>query len=640
MNATIVQTVTFGRDGNAKVFQMSGWSQPETEFTWSIGTECELALPALDAPAGFSIELTCVIFQPLTLEVRVNETAVASCVIEASGTFVWQAPPTQGPVPIRLTFHHPNAQRPCDLLDSTDSRALGLRCHRLRLVRWDKSGTPPAAGEPSDHELAMAFRSLGDGCEFGLVQRALGAEPLGLLRWSEAPLAQVTRGIETGWDTLGDHLAVAVEGGEWMTRDHGYGLRRHAFIAPDGVGREALLIKEQKKTAFLRRLLIEEVANADRIFVVSSPDGPASVEQVVALHIALNRDAPNWLLWVTADGEPGSVETIAPRLMRGHISRFLRQGVHNDYVLADWTVIMRTAWRFARGDISAGHPMARVPDAIADATPEAAPPRERAEEAEIPLGPWENESDIGEQTLPTLASLERIYRDEPLVHQRIYDACDTAMARDTGLRGHREYVEQNKLGFGDRAFHWLWKLIVDAMPSQFKFLEIGVYKGQVTSLLGMLALAAGKTVENLGVTPLGAFGDKFSNYEDVDYLAAIRSIEVWCGIPEENRARIVRGFSDDDEVKRECRAFAPFDLVYIDGCHDYDVVVNDINTYGDMLKSGGLLVMDDASTELRLPRGIWPGHADVGRAVREVLEPMHIFARVGSVGHLRVWRKQ
>jgi len=394
MNTTVVQTITFGGDGNARNFQVSGWSDPETGYTWSTGPECALMLPAIDAPAGFLVELECAIFRPVTLDVRVNDATVASRVIDAPGTFVWQAPATRDPVPIRLTFRHPDAQRPCDVTASWDTRPLGLLWQRLRLLRLD----PAADAEP---------------------------------------------------------------------------------------------------------------------------------------------DQPN------------------PK---------------------------RTAF-------------------------------------------------------PTLESLERHYQDEPSVHRLIYDACETAMSEDARLLAHREYVEHNRLGFGDRAFHWLWKLLVDAMPSHFKFLEIGVYKGQVTSLLGMLASLTGKTVENLGVTPLGTFGDKFSHYEDVDYLAEIRSIEAWCGLPEGKRARIIPGFSNDDRVKRECRAVAPFDLVYIDGCHDYHVVANDIIAYGEMLKPRGLLVMDDASTELRLPAGIWPGHADVGRAVREILEPMQNFARVASVGHLRVWRK-
>jgi len=41
----------------------------------------------------------------------------------------------------------------------------------------------------SAHDLALHFDSLGPDCKLGLVQRACGAEPLGLTRFSSIPLA-------------------------------------------------------------------------------------------------------------------------------------------------------------------------------------------------------------------------------------------------------------------------------------------------------------------------------------------------------------------------------------------------------------------------------------------------------------------
>ena len=96
--------------------------------------------------------------------------------------------------------------------------------------------------------------------------------------------------------------------------------------------------------------MIEDVAHGDRIFVVKS-EQTAQYEQVLALHLALNRIAPNWLLWVVADGgSAGTVELLAPRLMRGHISRFTRPGFDNDYVLPEWRALLSHAWIIAKGD--------------------------------------------------------------------------------------------------------------------------------------------------------------------------------------------------------------------------------------------------------------------------------------------------
>ena len=48
------------------------------------------------------------------------------------------------------------------------------------------------------------------------------------------------------------------------------------------------------------------------------------------------------------------------------------------------------------------------------------------------------------------------------------------------LEAHMKYVSQKRLGFVAPACHWMWKLLVDEMPSTFHFLEIGVFKGSGT----------------------------------------------------------------------------------------------------------------------------------------------------------------
>lgn len=227
----------------------------------------------------------------------------------------------------------------------------------------------------------------------------------------------------------------------------------------------------------------------------------------------------------------------------------------------------------------------------------------------------------------------------PTIHRQIYDSFAESVTGCPELLSHRQYVEKHNLGYGDRAFHWLWNLLVNAMPPHFRFLELGVYKGQVLSLIALLASWSGKTVDVVGVTPLCPAGDKYGEYEEADYRAAIRDMQNWCGLPEINHATLIEGFSTEDRVKDACRRLAPFDMIYVDGCHAYQVVVNDIVAYSEMLIAGGLLIMDDAATELKLPNDIWPGHPDVSRAVRELLLPDPRFAIVASVGHLRVWRK-
>ena len=60
------------------------------------------------------------------------------------------------------------------------------------MAQRDTPGAQTGIGEGAAATLARrlhAFRSLGDNCEFGFVQRYGGVEPSGLLRFSYTPLA-------------------------------------------------------------------------------------------------------------------------------------------------------------------------------------------------------------------------------------------------------------------------------------------------------------------------------------------------------------------------------------------------------------------------------------------------------------------
>ena len=79
----------------------------------------------------------------------------------------------------------------------------------------------------SDRDLVINFESIGDNCEFGLVQRMAGAEPLGLLRFSSAPILLLCRALRTRFDGLADPAAVQVwpAKGEYLVR-----LARYEFV--------------------------------------------------------------------------------------------------------------------------------------------------------------------------------------------------------------------------------------------------------------------------------------------------------------------------------------------------------------------------------------------------------------------------
>jgi hypothetical protein len=193
-------------------------------------------------------------------------------------------------------------------------------------------------------------------------------------------------------------------------------------------------------------------------------------------------------------------------------------------------------------------------------------------------------------------------------------------------------------GFGELPFCWLWNLLVKEMPPDFKFLEIGVYKGRVLASVEALSSKYGKSAKMYGITPLSNAGDKYSIYKETDYVAAIKkNFKTFNSSME--KTTIYKGLSNNSNIIEKAAASGLYDIIYIDGCHDYEVVCEDIANYLPLVRSGGYLVMDDASLYLEKPYGRFLGHPDVSKAARDKLDTNPAVEHLFAVGHNRVWRK-
>ena len=197
----------------------------------------------------------------------------------------------------------------------------------------------------------------------------------------------------------------------------------------------------------------------------------------------------------------------------------------------------------------------------------------------------------------------------------------------------------NTVGFGELSFFWSWFLLVNDMPNNFKFLEIGVYKGKVLSLIQLLSNQLNKQVKIFGVTPLNISSDKYSSYDNVDYLQEIKKTYSISNLSFDNTT-IIEGYSQDDVTISKVEEHKLYDIIFIDGCHDYEIVCLDIQNYSKMLKNGGYLVMDDCSSLLEGAYGEFLGHYDVGKAAKDMIECDNNFVHLYSVGHNRIWQKK
>jgi len=235
------------------------------------------------------------------------------------------------------------------------------------------------------------------------------------------------------------------------------------------------------------------------------------------------------------------------------------------------------------------------------------------------------------------------WKDDPGLNDSIYESFEKKVWETPHLVDHLNVIQSNKMGlmgFGEIPFRYLWLLLVNELPQNFKFLEIGIYKGSILALVNLCAKNLEKGCRIYGISPLDGHGDRYDTYDAADYMACIIYIHEILGLGMSN-TKILKGLPTDSSIKDSILREGKFDMVYIDGSHNYEDVVSDIELSTELLSSGGFLVMDDASLNLHLgSRARFHGHADVARAVKDRLDSNQSYDHLFACGHNRVWRKK
>ena len=214
--------------------------------------------------------------------------------------------------------------------------------------------------DPADAALMMGFESLGENCEFGIVQRQFGAEPLGLFRFVGVSAAQVAAALDDDLRGIGDpeftYLHAAANG-ELLVRDRRYFMTAHTFQQADTIDVDRLLAGQCRRLRFLARKFRDDLGEMVKVFVFRATL-PLADAQVVALHRALRRHGPAVLLCVRtvfgAEGEPaaGSVLMLREGLLVGHVGRLgqLADGTANSDFDA-WLALCREVARRVAGGL-------------------------------------------------------------------------------------------------------------------------------------------------------------------------------------------------------------------------------------------------------------------------------------------------
>ena len=190
--------------------------------------------------------------------------------------------------------------------------------------------------EPHPRDIFARFHSLGDNCEFGLVQRWALSEPIDLLRFAsfhaaaEDRLRLTTEALAAGFENLGAPESVACELGDgpaprqYAVWERRWNLLYHPERTEADITPDALHAQQVRILPFRRRMLLENLEEAERIFVWKS-NVTVSETAIRALLACLRRYGPNRLLWVrpaAGDKTPGHAEDAGDGLVCGYVSAF------------------------------------------------------------------------------------------------------------------------------------------------------------------------------------------------------------------------------------------------------------------------------------------------------------------------------
>ncbi len=266
-----------------------GWSFADpgvAERRWTVGPDGRVVIPLPALPGRYVLELSLKVpdrnFQDWhRITVSANDRTLFEGVVPEATTLACPLPADllQGPGPLSILVQQPEAAT----APAHSPARRRMAYTRLRLLRF--AGTEGAAepgaveDEIADPDTAPAaqlvtqFESLGDNCEFGIVQRRAGAEPLGLLRFSAMHLDRLLSGLADGYAGVESPAGIEPRlhgepGGaprEYVVHQSPHGLVYHTYVLETQASAEQVRAQESVKLGFLQRKLMEDLEEGRKI---------------------------------------------------------------------------------------------------------------------------------------------------------------------------------------------------------------------------------------------------------------------------------------------------------------------------------------------------------------------------------------
>jgi hypothetical protein len=204
-----------------------------------------------------------------------------------------------------------------------------------------------AVPELADRDLVLEFESIGDNCELGILQRQVGAEPLGLLRFAGAPLRNLVRALNARFAGIADpdRIRIEPENGEYMVKLAAYNFTHHADVKIGEMEPEKVHERQCRTVRFLADKLIADLESAAKILVFRQNE-PLLGGDLLDLRIALSAYGPYILLWVReacAGHPPGTVDVADERMMVGYVRRLAKRHDVPELDAKSWLQVLRRA---------------------------------------------------------------------------------------------------------------------------------------------------------------------------------------------------------------------------------------------------------------------------------------------------------
>jgi len=215
-----------------------------------------------------------------------------------------------------------------------------------------------------DTDVLRCFESLGDNCEFGLVQSSVGVNQLGFFLFNNTGFGPLLRALDTEFCDFEDpkdiRLEVAVNR-ELIVHLPEYDLRYHTFYQAGSVDESDLIARQKRFLSFLARKCVDDLKSGRKIFVRKDcPD--RTPQDMTRLLGALQRYGPNRLLWVSEACDRDLTippEPVQPGLVHGYMDVFCRYEDASTFSFR-WFELCREALRLFGGGTVAPLPVGPV----------------------------------------------------------------------------------------------------------------------------------------------------------------------------------------------------------------------------------------------------------------------------------------